>query len=138
MGSEASEKSEGFPLTKEFLELAFDKQVDTFKTKLGTNPGDNYLSIIHAVQVTFKGEGNPSHYLIKCYPNHPGRRDFLDETDIFAKELFLYEDLLQQLKELVKENGAENVAMFATAPFFGGSVTVSPCSLKNIFKAKKQ
>lgn len=128
-GPETVEEAPGFPLTKEFLELTFEKEVDTFTTKLGTNPGDNYLSIIHAVKVHFHGELEPYHYLIKCYPNHPSRREFLDVMDVFAKELFLYADFLPQLKQLVEKNGAENIATFSTAPFFGGNVVATPCQL---------
>lgn len=117
----------GFPLTREFLELAFDKKVDTFEAKLGTNPGDNYMSVIHAVEVFFHGEKEPNNYLIKCYPTHQGRRDFLDQIDIFSRELFMYEDFLVQLKQLVTDRGAEKVAGLSVAPFHGGNVVGQPC-----------
>ncbi|CAL8110273.1 unnamed protein product [Orchesella dallaii] len=116
----------GFPLTKEFLELAFDREVSTFRTEVGTNPGDNYLSIMHAVEVIFKGEKESQHYLVKCYPNHPERREFIDQTDVFSKEFFMYEEFLPQLKQLAVERGAENIVDLSVAPVQGGNIVGKP------------
>ncbi|ODM99564.1 hypothetical protein Ocin01_07131 [Orchesella cincta] len=116
----------GFQLTKEFLELAFDREVEKFSTNAGTNPGDNYMSVMHAIEVTFKGDKKSSHYLIKCYPNHQGRRDYLDEMDVFSKEFFIYQDFLPQLKELAEERGAENIVDLSVAPVQGGNIVGQP------------
>lgn len=131
MGNETPEisitppEAPGFPLTKEFLETAFKKEVETFTATLGTNPGDNYMSIIHAVDVTFKGEKEQSHILIKCYPNHPGRRDFLDQANVFEKELFMYESFLPQLKQLAVESNAVAEVGLQLPPYHGGNVVGS-------------
>ncbi len=115
----------GFPLTKEFLEITFGREVDSFEVRVGTNPGDNYLSIMHAVDVVFKEEPQEQHYLIKCYPNHPGRRDFLDEINVFEKELFMYDDFLQQIKQLTVDCGVEAEVGLSLAPYHGGNVVGS-------------
>ncbi|CAL8110272.1 unnamed protein product [Orchesella dallaii] len=112
----------GFSITNEFLELVFDRQVSTFRTDVGTNPGDNYLSIMHAVEVVFKGEPESNHYLIKCYPNHPGRREFIEQMDVFSRELFMYQDFLPELKQLAVEKGAENIVDLSVAPVHGGNI----------------
>ncbi|CAL8110270.1 unnamed protein product [Orchesella dallaii] len=119
-------EEKGFQLTKEFLELAFDKEVEKFSTNVGTNPGDNYMSIMHGIEVTFKGEKESNHYLIKCYPNNQGRRDFLDQTDVFSKEFFIYQDFLPQLKQLAIERGAENIVDLSVAPVHGGNIVGTP------------
>ncbi|ODM99563.1 hypothetical protein Ocin01_07130 [Orchesella cincta] len=116
----------GFQLTKEFLDMALDREVEKFKTDVGTNPGDNYMSIMHAIEVTFKGEKEPNHYLIKCYPNNQGRRDFLDQTDVFSKELFMYQEFLPQLKTLAAECGAENIVDLSVAPVHAGNIVGKP------------
>ncbi|CAL8110271.1 unnamed protein product [Orchesella dallaii] len=115
-------EEKGFPLTKEFLELAFDREVEKFSVNVGTNPGDNYMSILHAIKVTFKGEKESNHYLIKCYPNNQGRRDFLDQTNIFSKEFFIYQEFIPQLKQLAIESGAQNIADLSVAPVHGGNI----------------
>ncbi|CAL8110275.1 unnamed protein product [Orchesella dallaii] len=112
----------GFSLTKEFLEKALDKEVEKFSTNIGTNPGDNYMSIMHAIEVTFKGEKKSHHCLIKCYPNHPGRREFLDQIDVFNKEFFMYQDFLPQLKQLAVDSGAEKIVDLSVAPIQGGNI----------------
>ncbi|CAL8110269.1 unnamed protein product [Orchesella dallaii] len=112
----------GFPLTKEFLELAFDREVESFSTNAGTNPGDNYMSVMHSIELTFKGEKEANHYLIKCYPNNQGRRAFLDQTNMFSKEYFMYQEFLPQLKQLAAENGVEDVVNLAVAPVHGGNI----------------
>jgi len=122
-----SQEETGFPLTKKFLELAFDREVEKFSVNVGTNPGDNYKSIMHAIELTFKGEKESYHYLIKCYPNNQGRRDFLDQTDIFSKELFMYQEFLPQLKQLAVDCGAENIVDLSLAPFHGGNVAGIQC-----------
>jgi len=121
------EEATGFPLTKEFLELAFDREVENFSVNVGTNPGDNYMSIMHAIEVTFKGETESKHYLIKCYPNNQGRRDFLDQTDVFSKEFFIYQEFLPQLKQLAVDCGAENIVDLSVAPVHGGNIVGQQC-----------
>ncbi|ODM94100.1 hypothetical protein Ocin01_12583 [Orchesella cincta] len=77
-----------FQITKEFLELALDKEVENFSTGTGTNPGEHYLSIMYAIEMTFKGENQSNPYLIKCYPSSsPGPREWLNGG--FTKELFI-------------------------------------------------
>ncbi|ODM94101.1 hypothetical protein Ocin01_12582 [Orchesella cincta] len=121
----ATPEESGFQLTKEFLELALEREVETFSTSMGTNPGDNYMSIMHGIEVTFKGDNKSNYYLLKCYPaNSQGKKEFLD--DLFSKELFMYQKFLPQLKELAAESGAENVVDLSVVPVQAGNLAGQP------------
>ncbi|CAG7727460.1 unnamed protein product [Allacma fusca] len=109
-----------------------DSEILKLKVRIGTMPGDNFTSVIYAVeallkssvQITVSGQTgdlktgarvsdqvnstDPSqtqvlHLIMKCFPNHPARQDFFRKIDIFRKELDVYRFLLPELIQFEKQ-----------------------------------
>lgn len=111
-------------INMEFLEKLIGRDISSFSLEAGSNPGDNYLSVMHAVTINFKNEDDPPAYIvIKCIPNHPTRREFTDESNVFRKEFFIYDFWIPTLEKLQVEIGANPKLELAVAPYIGGKVT---------------
>jgi len=72
-----------------------------FDVALGSKPGDNFLSVIYSASVSLKDvvteEITVRHFVIKCYPSHPGRQEYNNQTNVFYRELEIYKTWLPQL-----------------------------------------
>ena len=88
-------------ITKEFLEDALKSKVKSFSVKPGSNHGDNYTSILHSIEVQLENQDKPIYLLLKVYPNHPMRKKFLDETNLFLKELLVYQNVVPALHNII-------------------------------------
>jgi len=85
-------------ITVGFLEEILKEKINLIKIGPGSNVGDNYTSLIHSIQVTFKKDPQRLIYLVlKTYPAHPARQQFLEDTNMFRKELLVYDTLLPDL-----------------------------------------
>lgn len=109
-------------INKEFLEDLFGHgRVSSFTLIAGSNPGDNYMSIMHAVEINFTN-GEKSHILIKCLPNQPTHREFVDESNVFKKEFFVYDFWIPKLQKMQEEIGVNPPVELPFAPYVGGKV----------------
>jgi len=115
-------------ITQDFLQELLQKKVTNFKVTLGSAPGDNYMSVIHAVEINIHGKEAPLHILIKCYPSHPARVEFLDTCNIFGKELIVYDTWIPKLMSMQEEIGNEYKVQLAIPNFLGGNVVNHPTS----------
>lgn len=96
------------PITKEFLEEVLGYPVESFTLETGSNPGDNYMSNLFRINVILakkeQSQGLTKEYLLlKCFPNHPARQDFLQKTNIFIKEIDVYTKWIPDLEKLQNE-----------------------------------
>lgn len=96
------------PITKAFLEQILKHQVLDFHTSGGSNPGDNFTSVLISIEVTFPGEKQPLHLLFKTFPNHPTRQKLLEDSNLFLKEHEVYADFLPQLINFQRAAGNGN------------------------------
>ena len=101
-------------ITKDFLLNAIKQETKSNSVEIlshnvtfGTKPGDNYMSIIYTIDVDFKTDKaevpKRRHLLIKCYPNHPGRQEFTNKSNVFFKELEIYNKWIPELKRFQME-----------------------------------
>lgn len=94
---------EGAPeITREFLETVLHTKITEFVVKVGTQLGDNYLTAIYSIQVTTH-DRERLNLVLKTYPILPGRQEFLNATNVFWKELMVYEVLMPELVQFGKE-----------------------------------
>jgi hypothetical protein len=90
-------------IDKAFLSKALGQEYDIldFQVTPGSKPGDNFLSLIYTVDVKLLSKSNNTtlsrHILVKCYPTHPGRQDYNNNTNLFFKELQVYRIWLPEL-----------------------------------------
>jgi hypothetical protein len=100
-------------ITKELLEEAVGYPIDSFEVGTGSNPGDNYMSNLFGITVAKKV--NPTekqHLLMKCFPNHPARQDFLHKSNLFSKEVAIYSQWIPTLKKFLKDYGSREELPF--------------------------
>jgi hypothetical protein len=86
-------------ITKEFLEGHLKEAVDSFSIRSGSNAGDNYTSILYSIDVVLKS-GKELFLLLKVFPYHPARQDFLKMVNIFSKEVSAYSIWIPALQKL--------------------------------------
>lgn len=91
------------PLTKEFLEKILKRKVASFKCEEGSNPGDNFLSILFSLEIRLVEENEPLHLLFKTFPHHPTRQKLLNDTNIFLKEYLVYDVWIPELIKFQKD-----------------------------------
>ncbi|OXA49237.1 hypothetical protein Fcan01_15785 [Folsomia candida] len=77
-------------------------EITSYLTTLGTKPGDNYGSIIYSVDIDLS-DGTKRFFVIKCYPNHPGRQEFGNTSNMFFKECEVYSKWIPELGRMQKE-----------------------------------
>jgi hypothetical protein len=105
------EDESGHSITKEFLETTLKSKVKSFTVQPGSNHGDNYTSILHSIEVHLEDNAaaEPLQLLLKVYPNHPARKKFLDDTNLFLKELLVYQKLVPEIQGLVCKEANGNI-----------------------------
>jgi len=73
----------------------------------GSKPGDNFLSLIYSIKARLREKNNNKsitrYLLLKCYPNHPSRQEFNNQTNIFHRELEIYRTWFPELIRFQKE-----------------------------------
>lgn len=116
-------------ITKEFIQFHTKDKVLAVSIKDGTNPGENFMSVLYSVEVQVenkgdKGESEPRHHLLlKCYPSHPSRQKHLNKKNLFFQEVSFYngitKDLIQFQSELVGLP-RESIISLSLPPFLGG------------------
>ncbi|OXA51219.1 uncharacterized protein LOC110853579 [Folsomia candida] len=97
-------------ITKEFLQNALKMEakggsvpeIVTHFATLGTQPGDNYMSVIYSVDVDLS-DGTKRYLLIKCYPSHPARQEFTNKMNMFFKECEVYSKWIPALTRIKSE-----------------------------------
>ncbi|CAL8069693.1 unnamed protein product [Orchesella dallaii] len=82
-------------LIKNLLEDGKGYELSSFLIEEGTNLGDNFMSVLYSITVEAIHRNDSSskithHYLLKCYPSHPSRQTFLNNSNLFYKEVSFY------------------------------------------------
>jgi len=113
--------------TKEFLEKELNRSISSFTVRPGSNPGDNFMGVIYALDIhlnpqsSIQDESNEKewvHMVVKCYPNHPARHEYLNLCSVFHKELSTYRIVLTELEAFLKN---ENLPLrLPFVPFISG------------------
>ncbi|CAG7734310.1 unnamed protein product, partial [Allacma fusca] len=107
-------------ISKEFVEEFLQKKITYLKVSKGSNPGDNFTSILFAIEVKVCGESEPLHLLLKTYPALQSRQKFLNETNLFLKEIKVYKEFLPDLIEFQRRELGHKVITPAVPPFVAG------------------
>lgn len=119
---------------KSLLEYSFGKDIDvlSYETKMLTAPGENYGSLMLAVDVKLKiNNAAPvtKHLVAKLSPESETMCNLFNIQETFKKELSMYTTTVPALAKLEEEYGIkENKVsdMFATC--FGGRINLKPGS----------
>ena len=111
-------------ITKEFLESALKEPIEKFTVNKGSALGDGYTTLLYAVDVWKIGQDEPIHILIKCFPSNQARQQFLTEYNIFEIEVGMYDVVVPELKNFLKEKNAEDIRL-PFAPFYAGQTKSS-------------
>jgi hypothetical protein len=111
------ETSDKRSITKGFLEKCLGVAVESFKVSAGSDPGDNFMSVMHCVEVLVAGEERPRHLILKSYPSHPSRREFLDNINIFSKEVKVYQVFIPAILEMAGQVDAATLHKPHELPF---------------------
>lgn len=116
-------------ISKEFLQTALQSegkepvpQITSYTVTPGTQPGDNYASLIYSIQLQLSN-GRSRHLLAKCFPNHPSRQEFAIDTNMFYKEWQVYSSWIPELKRLqtgVLNLSPDQILPLPYAPFIHG------------------
>jgi len=115
--------SESEIISKEFLEKALGKTVESFTIKAVSDTGDNFMSILYTLDVNTKsldGKIETLYLLSKCYPNSAGRQEFLNSQNIFWKELQFYKDFIPEMTKFQEDLDLEEIVKLDFPPFAGG------------------
>jgi len=84
-------------ITKPFLEGLLKKEILFFTASTGSNPGDNYTSVLVSLEVHLVHQKEPLYLLFKTFPQHPTRQKLLEDTNIFLKEYQVYNEWIPEL-----------------------------------------
>jgi len=100
-------------ITLDFLSsvLGEENEIISYKVTRGSKPGDNFMSVLYAIQVHLKSKNNDDqinnktlHLLFKCLPSHPGRQEFNAKSNFFYRELQVYQSFLPELMRFQRED----------------------------------
>lgn len=108
-------------ITKEFLEGILHRKIAHFKTSEGSNPGDNFTSILISVEVQFADDESPIHLLYKTFPSHPTRQKLLVDTNVFLKEFLVYDSWIPELIQFQRDIGLEKILKPAVPEMVAGA-----------------
>lgn len=112
------------PITKQFLESLLKKPIQDFQVSGGSNPGDNFTSILISIEIRFPDKNEPIHLLYKTFPNHPTRQKLLEDTNLFQKEYQVYSTWIPELIRFQSKligNGPEKILIPAVPQLVAGA-----------------
>jgi hypothetical protein len=101
-----------------------------YSARLGSEVGDNYMSIMYAVDINAKSKATGSeesfHIMLKTLPRNNFRQQMINEMKAFEKEGKMYNEVFQDFITFQKEKGLEDGEMFTAFPkcyssFFNGT-----------------
>lgn len=106
-----------------FLEETLKQPIRSFTITRGSKPGDNYSSVMQAIEVHLaENTSKPLHLLIKTFPQHPTRQKALQENNFFFREYQVYTEYLPALAAFQADfTGSENVLRPAMPNFVAGA-----------------
>ena len=92
-------------ISKNFLESIVKFPVVDYEVKIGSKPGDNYMSSLYKIEVQTDENNNspPEHLFFKTYPTQDEYVSFLTKTNFFYKEVSFYTILVPKYKSFVRE-----------------------------------
>lgn len=96
-----------------------DAIVVSYSVKPGTKPGDNYMSVMYAVEILLKnGSNNPENIdvMLKTMPKNPLRIREINEMAAFVKEANMYTQLFPGMVKFQEGKGLERSQIFSGWP----------------------
>ncbi|CAG7835049.1 unnamed protein product [Allacma fusca] len=91
-----------------------------FSARLGSQLGDNYMSIMYAVDINAKsrttGIAEVFHIMLKTLPRNNFRQQMINEMKAFEKESKMYGEVFEDFIAFQKEKGLEDGEMFSAFP----------------------
>lgn len=88
-----------------------DCELVSSSAKFATKPGDNYMSILYAVQIQLKnkvtGDAEEMNVMFKTIPRDPIRQVMLQESASFIKDINFYHKLIPAFKKFQLDAGIE-------------------------------
>lgn len=91
----------------------------SIKLSLATKPGDNYSSILYAVELEFEAGNGPKHdnIMLKTIPKqNEMQKEFIFENESFKKEAIVYQQVFQTLTKFQKERGLPDHLIYSAWP----------------------
>jgi len=107
---------ENITIDHEFIESILDKDTElvSYTISPGSKPGDNFMSVIYSIDletrnkiISTKKENKESvetrNWLLKCFPSLPSRQRFNTKSNLFYRELEVYQTWLPELERFQRE-----------------------------------
>ncbi|XP_015834457.1 uncharacterized protein Syx5 isoform X1 [Tribolium castaneum] len=94
-----------------------------------TSAGDNYASLILAVDITVKGQNNKIRTVAKLLPRNPYVQKHFNSQCSFRNEVGYYQTIIPCLKQFQREQGISEV-INCVPDFFGARFNLHPPSTK--------
>lgn len=112
-------------VTKEVIEnivKAYDPDMElvTFTSVPGTQAGDNYMSIMYAVDIEIKskktGKTSPLNVMLKTMPRSAFRQQMINDCAAFIKDGRMYDTVFPEFIKFQKEQGLEDGEIYRGFP----------------------
>ncbi|CAG9802883.1 unnamed protein product [Chironomus riparius] len=95
---------------KDILKHNLNKSTDNYELvfSAGSAKGDNYMGVIHRVQVIDKATGeNKLNLIVKLPPQSLARRNEMSTSDLFRREADFYDNVYPMYKKFQEEKGID-------------------------------
>ncbi|ODN01236.1 putative tRNA (guanine(10)-N2)-dimethyltransferase [Orchesella cincta] len=97
-----------------------DMKLVSFDAQPGSNIGDNYMSIMYALEIQLQneksGEKETLHVMLKTIPRNVFRIEMINEMKAFQKEAIIYQQVFPMLVETQKEKEVPSSELFTAWP----------------------
>ncbi|CAL8134890.1 unnamed protein product [Orchesella dallaii] len=97
-----------------------DLKLVSFNAQPGTKAGDNYMSIMYALEILLKNEKNGEtetlHVMLKTIPRNVFRMEMINEMKAFKKEASIYHVVFPLMVDTQKEKGIPASELFTAWP----------------------
>jgi hypothetical protein len=91
-----------------------------FSAKLGTQIGDNYMSIMYSVEINLKhrktGDAQTIHVMLKTMPRNAMRQQMINESGAFVKDVNMYKQVFPEMIAFQKAKGLKKDEFFQGWP----------------------
>jgi len=112
-------------IIKEFLEEILQEELTAFTLNPGSNLGDGHTGLLTSIEVTLKST-KVLHLLLKSFPMNRTRQEFSMKSNIFYKELRVYDTLIPAFIQLVMESTEVSLKPPFPKFFWGRAVNYTP------------
>lgn len=97
-----------------------DLELVDFTAVPGTEIGDNYMSVMYAVDIEAKSrktsETQKIRTMLKTMPRHPMRQQMIVEFQAFVREQKMYDEILPAFLKFQKQHGISDQELFTQYP----------------------